>query len=270
MSKNKIPVLIIDDNLSFATMLKENLKSTGIYEVIDIIDDGVAALKVAFEKRPRVIIADLLIPNLNGKEICSMIEHVPDYKPVYIIYSSIHEDEVVKDVVRGGVTHYFVQPFEIDLFICRLNSLLNITTSSKYSLDFNSNPQHAMFITETTKLLRKMGIPPHISGYHYLREAIVLAAEDFNRINTMMNSIYKPIAYKNESTIARVERSMRHAIEVACDRCRVHVLEEFFGNTIDRNKDKPSNREFIALFADRVLLSVISISNTISEDNQNN
>ena len=266
MNRNKISVLIIDDNTSFAKTLKENLESTNIYEVTDIIDDGVVGLKVAFEKRPRVIISDLLIPNLNGKEISSMIEHVPDYKPIYIIYSTIHEDDVVRDVVRGGVSHYFVQPFAIDMFICRLNSLLNIYTSSRFTLDFNKDPQHAIFITETTKLLRKMGIPPHISGYHYLREAIILAAEDFNKINTMMNSIYKPIAYKNESTVARVERSMRHAIEVACDRCRVHVLEELFGNTIDRNKDKPSNREFIALFADRVLLTVIAKRNGSEEE----
>jgi len=250
--------MLFTDALSFANMLKNKLESNNIYEVIGIMDDGVDGLKEAFEKRPRVIISDLLIPNLNGKEICSMIEHVPDYKPIYIIYSPIHEDEIVRDVVKGGVTHYFVQPFDIDLFVYRLNSLLNISTSTKFSLDFSKNPQQGIFITEATKLLRKMGIPPHISGYHYLREAIVLTAEDFSRINTMMNSIYKPIAYRNESTIARVERSMRHAIEVACDRCRVHILEELFGNTIDKNKDKPSNREFIALFADKVLLSVIS------------
>ncbi|MEX1376845.1 MAG: sporulation initiation factor Spo0A C-terminal domain-containing protein [Eubacteriales bacterium] len=261
MNSNKISVLIIDDNFSFAKTMKESLESTNVYEVIDILDDGIAGLKMAFDKRPRVIIADLLIPNLDGKEISLMIEHLPDYNPIYIIYSSIHDDEIVKEVVKGGVSHYFVQPFDIDLFICRLNSLLNISASAKFSIAFGSNPKHDLYITETTKLLRKMGIPPHISGYHYLREAIILAAEDFGRINTMMNSIYKPIAYKNESTIARVERSMRHAIEVACDRCRVHTLEELFGNTIDRNKDKPSNREFIALFADKVLLSVISKRN---------
>ena len=266
MNSNKISVLIIDDNLSFAKMLKENLEATNLYKVIDIKNDGVLALKSAFENRPRVIIADLLIPNLNGKEISNLIEHVPNYKPVYIIYSSIHDDDVVRDVVKGGVSHYFVQPFDVDIFIFRLNSLLNISLGTKFSLNFNNDKDNGFHITETTKLLRKMGIPPHISGYHYLREAIVLVAEDFNRINTMMNSVYKPIAYKNESTIARVERSMRHAIEVACDRCRVHVLEDLFGSTIDRNKDKPSNREFIALFADRVILSVISHQN-ISRDN---
>lgn len=269
MNSNKISVLIIDDNLSFANMLRENLESTNIYDVIDIIDDGVVALKAAFELRPRVIIADLLIPNIGGKEICSMIEHVPDYKPIYIIYSSIQDDDIVKEVVNGGVSQYFIQPFDTDLFTCRLNSLLNISTSSKFTLDYTGNPMHDVYIQETTKLLRKMGIPPHISGYHYLREAIILTSEDFNRINTMMNSIYKPIAYKNESTIARVERSMRHAIEVACDRCRVPVLEELFGNTIDRNKDKPSNREFIALFADKVLLSAISKRNKPSDKNRN-
>ena len=261
MNSNKISVLIIDDNQSFAGMLKRSLEYTNIYEVIDIIDDGIAALKAAFEYRPKVIIADLLIPNLNGKEISSMIEHVPDFKPIYIIYSSINEDEVIKDIVRGGVSHYFVQPFDLDIFVCRLNSLLNITVDSRLSLDYKENSQKDIYVSEATKLLRRLGIPPHISGYHYLREAIILAAEDFNRVNTMMNSIYKPIAYKNDSTIARVERSMRHAIEVACDRSRVHVLEDFFGNTLDRNKDKPSNREFIALLADRVILNVISIRN---------
>ncbi len=114
--------------------------------------------------------------------------------------------------------------------------------------------------------MRTMGIPPHISGYHYLREAIVLVAEDFNRIATMMNGVYKPIAYKNESTVSRVERSMRHAVEVACNRCRVHVLEEIFGNTISSEKDKPSNREFIAAFADKVLLNVAMISSGTKRD----
>jgi len=265
MDNNKISVLIIDGDLSFAQTLKENLESTNIYEVIDMIDDGTMALSIALEEKPRVIITDLLIPNINGKEICSMIERVDKYSPIFIIYSSIHNDDVVKEVVKGGVSHYFIKPFDIANFISRLNSLLNIKTSTIFSFDCN-DPQSDVYITETTKLLRKMGVPPHISGYHYLREAIILAAEDFSRINTMMNNIYKPIAYKNESTIARVERSMRHAIEVACDRCRVHVLEEFFGNTIDRNKDKPSNREFIALFADRVLLSVSSKRNGDNDD----
>ena len=268
MSGSRISVLIIDDNMSFAGMLKENLEATGLYEVIDMVVEGVAALKIAFERRPRVIIADLLIPNLNGKEISNMIEHVPDYKPVYIIYSSIHEDDVVKNVVKGGVSHYFVQPFDIDIFVCRLNSLLNISTDNSFSFDISKGTSNGMYIAETTKLLRKMGIPPHISGYHYLSEAIILAVEDFNRINTMMNSIYRPIAYKNESTIARVERSMRHAIEVACDRCRVPVMEDLFGNNIDRNKDKPSNREFIALIADRVMLSLLERQANIEDNNQ--
>jgi len=268
MNSSKISVLIIDDNKSFAQMLKDNLESTSLYNVIEIMNDGIAALKTAFEKRPRVIIADLLIPNLNGKEISNMIEHIPDYKPVYIIYSSIHDDDVVKNVVKGGVSHYFVQPFDIDIFVCRLNSLLNISADSSFSFDISKNSVNGLYMAEATRLLRKMGIPPHISGYHYLREAIILAVEDFNKINTMMNSIYKPIAYKNESTIARVERSMRHAIEVACDRCRVPVLEELFGNTIDRNKDKPSNREFIALLADRVMLSLIEKQNSSDEDCQ--
>lgn len=258
MNSTKITVLIADDNNSFAKMLKESLENTNIYQVIATVDDGVEAIKIIFDKRPRVIISDLLLPNISGQEICSMIEHVKDYKPMFIAYSSMHDDDIVRDIMKNGISHYFVQPFDIDIFVCRLNSLLNISASSKFSLEFNVNPQHDVYIAETTVLLRKMGIPPHISGYHYLREAIILAAEDFNRINTMMNSIYKPIAYKNESTVARVERSMRHAIEVAFDRCRVHVLEELFGNTIDRNKDKPSNREFIALFADKVMLSVIS------------
>ena len=268
MNSSKISVLIIDDNISFAQILRDNLESTGLYDVIDIMNDGVVALKTAFEKRPRVIIADLLIPNLNGKEISNMIEHVPDYKPIYIIYSSIHDDDVVKNVVKGGVSHYFVQPFDIDIFVCRLNSLLNISTDSSFSLDISKNSVNGLYMAEATKQLRKMGIPPHISGYHYLREAIILAVEDFNRINTMMNSIYKPIAYKNESTIARVERSMRHAIEVACDRCRVPVLEDLFGNIVDRNKDKPSNREFIALLADRVMLELIDKHNNDGDVNQ--
>ena len=139
MNSSKISVLIIDDNISFAQILRDNLESTGLYDVIDIMNDGVVALKTAFEKRPRVIIADLLIPNLNGKEISNMIEHVPDYKPIYIIYSSIHDDDVVKNVVKGGVSHYFVQPFDIDIFVCRLNSLLNISTDSSFSLDISKN-----------------------------------------------------------------------------------------------------------------------------------
>lgn len=265
MSKNKITVLIIDDNKDFASMLEQRLTSSNIYSVIGIVDSGAIGVRTVFQEHPSVVLCDLLIPQISGSDIFRMICQVTDYNPAFIMYSTISDDDIVRDVLSLGVAHYLVQPFDADFLLTRLNTILDISTKEKLSIDLNVNPQHDLYVAETTKLLRKIGIPPHISGYHFLREAIVMVAADFNRITTMMNGVYKPIAYRNESTVSRVERAMRHAVEVACDRCRVHTLEEIFGNSISSEKDKPSNREFIAAFADKVLLNVATISSQRSD-----
>lgn len=256
-AKSKTSLIIVDDNTEFRNLLTKFLLADGQYDVIGLAENGESGYKLIDDLRPQVIILDLLMPDITGIDVFTSVRVIPGYRPEVFMYSAMQSDEIIQTVLALGIRGFFIKPFEMDIFVYRLNSYLGKDTS-EFKIDLpKKTPLHKKYMIKATNILRKLGIPPHINGYKFLREAIVIAVEDFNKINTVMTNIYKPIAFMNNSTTNNVERAMRHAITSAWNRSRVYVLEELFGNTVDVNKDKPSNREFIARVADKIIIDML-------------
>ncbi len=248
-------IIIIDDNAKFCSIISDRIMLEDRYHVVGIAHNGMQGLEKILQYRPEIIVLDIMMPFVDGITVLEELRDTADYMPIVIVYSAINDEEITRRVFALGAKRYFVKPFDADTFIKRLNELVGVEGkgSSRSNRPYKS-PNRILYYQEATNILKKMGMPPHVNGYQFLREAVILVVEDFRRINTIMSDVYGPVAQKFTSTIPRVERAMRHAIEVTWNRCRVDVIEEIFGNTVDLKKDKPSNSEFIARVADRIKL----------------
>ena len=251
--KDSHSVIIIDDNAKFCSIISDRIMLEDRYHIVGIAENGIKGMDKIHHYRPDIIVLDIMMPFVDGITVLEELRDTVDYDPIIIVYSAINDEDITRRVFALGAKRYFVKPFDADTFMKRLNELVGVEGSSNKPQPYKS-PNRILYYQEATNILKKMGMPPHVNGYQYLREAVILVVEDFRRINTIMSDVYGPVAQNFSSTIPRVERAMRHAIEVTWNRCRVDVIEEIFGNTVDLKKDKPSNSEFIARVADRIKL----------------
>ncbi len=268
--KEKITVLIADDNEDFSKTLATYLKNESDMEIVGTAKDGVEAVEKINELLPDVVILDVIMPHLDGLGVLERINNSKIKKiPISIMLSAVGQDKVTQKCIALGADYYVVKPFDIELLIKRIreiknykpipnNSFVSKDVSRQYIEINNKNKGTENLEASVTNIIHEVGVPAHIKGYQYLREAIMLVVNDIDVINQITKSLYPQIAQKFETTPSRVERAIRHAIEVAWGRGEPAVMENIFGYTVSAIKGKPTNSEFIAMIADKLRLELKS------------
>lgn len=264
MSGKKIQVVIADDNREFGDILCEYLNSQSDIEVTGIARDGLEAYELITSKVPDIAILDIIMPHLDGLGVLEKINSISMPKrPLFIILSAVGQDKITQRALALGAEYYVVKPFDMDVLVSRIRQLKDINQATavkaEYIADFKtsshtSSPRNLE--VEVTSVMHEIGVPAHIKGYQYLRDAIMMAVKDLDIINSITKQLYPTIAREYNTTPSRVERAIRHAIEVAWSRGQVEAIDNLFGYTINVGKGKPTNSEFIAMVADKLRLEM--------------
>ena len=265
MEKEKIKIIIADDNLEFVKTFENCLNNEEDMEVIDIAKDGNEAYEKIVNQKPDVVLLDVIMPNLDGIGVLEKL-NADGFMPTCIMLSAVGQDIITKKALNLGAEYYIVKPFEIDLLIKRIRDIkkknskeLSFIKKPTYiNIDNTKNENNLEALV--TNIIHEVGVPAHIKGYQYLRDGIIMVIEDTQVLNQITKQLYPDLAKKHKTTPSRVERAIRHAIEVAWNRGQVEVVQSIFGYTIDANKGKPTNSEFIAMIADKLRLELKNAS----------
>lgn len=264
MVDKKIQIVIADDNKEFGDILYEYLNSQSDIDVVGVARDGVEACELITTKMPDIAILDIIMPHLDGLGVLEKMISTPLKKrPLFIILSAVGQDKITQRALALGAEYYIVKPFDMDVLVSRIRQLKETNQSavirSEYSGDHkamhHSPPQRNLEV-EVTNVMHEIGVPAHIKGYQYLRDAIMMVVKDLDIINSITKQLYPSIAREYNTTPSRVERAIRHAIEVAWSRGQVEAIDALFGYTVSIGKGKPTNSEFIAMVADKLRLEM--------------
>ncbi len=261
LSQMKIKVLLADDNKDFCDIVVNHLQKQEDIQIVAVAMDGIDAMNKIREHCPDVAIIDGIMPRLDGIGVLERLQKNSDmHQPITIILSALSQDKVIQRALDLGASYYMVKPFDLDTLTQRIRQLMQerpaIKTGAVSFMASATPVQPQVFDLETrvTNILHEIGVPAHIRGYHYMREAIIMSVNDMDVLNYITKELYPSIAKKCNTTPSRVERAIRHAIEVAWNRGKIDAIDALFGYTINNHKGKPTNSEFIALIADRLRL----------------
>ncbi|TYQ16167.1 UNVERIFIED_CONTAM: two-component system response regulator (stage 0 sporulation protein A) [Acetivibrio alkalicellulosi] len=265
--KGKITVLIADDNVEFAELLKEYMDQYEDFNVLDIAKDGLIAIEKIVSLKPEVVVLDVIMPNLDGIAVLEKLSTKElERKPIYIMLSAIGQDVFIQKSVSLGADYYMIKPFDIDVLIKRIRQLYE----EKYLTAFSYKPivkntelvsnnkfdQSFDVEIEVTNLMHEVGIPPHMAGYQYLREAIIQAVKNPKAFGAITKTLYPAVADRFSTSPQKVERAIRNAIESAWARGNPDTIDSLFGYTINYNKGKPTNSECIAMMSDKIRIAM--------------
>lgn len=268
--KEKITILIADDNIEFATTLQEYCEKTETMEVIWVAKDGKEAYEKICELKPDVALLDMIMPHLDGIGVLERLGQTElDKKPYCIMISGVGQDEITSKAISLGAQYYVVKPFDISVLIKRIEDIKSYKSEKSTKnlfirdikpnyIEINKDNSEDNLEARVTNMIHEVGVPAHIKGYQYLREAIMMSVKDIEMINQITKLLYPEIAHKYKTTPSRVERAIRHAIEVAWGRGKLETTENIFGYTVSALKGKPTNSEFIAMIADKLRLEMKS------------
>lgn len=282
-----LKILVADDNREFNELLSEFLAGEEDMEVVGSAYNGEEVLNLMKEESPDIILLDIIMPHLDGigvLEELSKLDLSP--RPKVIMLTAFGHENITQKAVELGASYYILKPFSLDVLAERVRQLGDskykeqkyASSSSSFtsspslsSADFSVTPSESgsgsatkdgsptktekeKYIEEITQIIHEIGIPAHIKGYLYLRDAIMMVVEEIELLGSVTKILYPRIAEKYDTTSSRVERAIRHAIEVAWSRNNIETIKKFFGYTVNTEKGKPTNSEFIALVADRIRL----------------
>ena len=259
--EEKLKVLIVDDNAEFVKLLKMFINSQKDMEVIETLNDGNSVVAKVKELKPDVMLLDIIMPERDGLAVLEDLEEQAlEKRPYTVIMSAIGQEKITGKAMALGASYYVIKPFDLDNLVGRIRELA-VSTNTLYeskgpkyvstkAIKINKEPIEV----KVTNLIHDLGVPAHIKGYQYLREGIIMAVANEEIINAVTKSLYPLLANKYDTTPSRVERAIRHAIEVAWNRGEIAVHDKIFGYTVNSNKGKPTNSEFIALIADKIRL----------------
>lgn len=247
----KTRLLVIDDNEALVDMIEEYFSS---HELINIAfkaytgEEGINLIEKNLSDYD-VIILDLIMPKKDGIYVLEEMKKRNIYKPV-IISTSYNSDEMIRRVSEYGVHYFLLKPYELSDLENRILEASNVREKENK----NINIYHNNLQISVTKILHELGVPSHIKGYQYIREGILLIYNNPEIIGGITKELYPEIANKYDTTVSRVERAIRHAIEVSWNRGDWELMEEIFGHSVDIDKAKPTNSEFIVTVADKLRL----------------
>ncbi|CBL18309.1 sporulation transcription factor Spo0A [Ruminococcus champanellensis] len=244
---NKVKVLIGDDSVEYGIACASTLRGQGMY-VMTRPKDGTALLETIKSDAPDVVVMDAILPHMDAIELMKKVQASGGKRPQFIVTSAYDNPFIEKQVMQGGAAYFMLKPFEISALGERITSLTQGGMTGR-----NAPGTENMEIV-VTDVIHQLGVPAHIKGYHYLREAILSSIEDPELLESVTKLLYPTVAKRFDTTSSRVERAIRHAIEIAWDRGNLDTLNAFFGYTVNTCKGKPTNSEFIALITDKLRL----------------
>ncbi|MBQ0083399.1 MAG: sporulation transcription factor Spo0A, partial [Clostridiales bacterium] len=251
----KIKVLLADDTTELGNTCRKVLAEHGL-ETSVCEKDGLKLLEKVKTVKPDVVLADVFMPNL---DILGVLDNLKSYdakdKPLIMAMSSIDNPLLEKETLTAGASYYFIKPFDAENVAERIMRMANHINNSR-DTDVNVLPNDTQLELMVTEIILQIGVPAHIKGYHYLREAIILSVKNCDSMNSVTKVLYPTVAKMHGTTSSRVERAIRHAIEVAWDRGDIDVLNSYFGYTVQNERGKPTNSEFIAMIADKLRLKL--------------
>lgn len=252
-------IVIADDNREFNELLTSYLSMQPDFEIIGSAYNGREALKFFQHNRVDVLILDIIMPHLDGIGVLEVLAEMElEHKPHIIMLTAFGHENITRRAVELGATYYILKPFDMETLPDRIRQLNGNALVRETDLPVISAKKASPKIPleeEVTEIMHQIGIPAHIKGYLYLRDAIIMVVEDVDLLGSITKILYPEIAARFNTTPSRVERAIRHAIEVAWARNNIEVIKKFFGYTIKTEKGKPTNSEFIAMMADRLRLS---------------
>ena len=250
----KKKIMVVDDNKVMVEMLKEYFLESKTVEVVDEAYDGLEAWNKIKENSYDCVLLDLIMPKKDGLFVLEQIKE-NKIKANVIVVTSYNEQETIRNVSEFGVRYFVLKPFDLKDLEKRIMDATRDRRENNV-IDFGNNDAHI----KVSKILHELGIPSHIKGYQYIRDAITMVYKDQNLIGGITKELYPEIGKKYNASVTRVERAIRHAIEVSWNRGDWDRMEEIFGHSVDIDRAKPTNSEFIVTIADKMRLDKLSIS----------
>lgn len=261
MNNKKIKVLIADDNKEFCSILNEFLNTQEDVEVVGIAKDGLEALSLIPMHLPDVVILDIIMPNLDGIGVLEELKSISlDLHPKVLVLSAVGQDKITQRAINLGADYYIVKPFEFNMLMRRIRQVLEVVSIENTAQDIHNEDNfiqgfsNITLESKITNIIHEIGIPAHIKGYIYLREAIALVVDNVELLSAVTKQLYPKIALEFNTTPSRVERAIRHAIEVAWNRGQRTNMNKLFGQNERHIEKKPTNSEFVAVIADKIRL----------------
>lgn len=251
--KTNLKVLIADDSVQFGRECQKELKNAG-FDVVLTAKDGSRVMSIIETQHIDVVLMDAFMPNGDAIEILEHMNDSLNEKPLVAVISSVDSQDFEEQMISAGANYYFIKPVTAKSVAKRLVSLASWKTEKKKREQSGLNDGD--IDVTISDIMRQIGVPAHIKGYQYLRTAIKLSVNDSEMLGSVTKLLYPTVAKMYNTTASRVERAIRHAIEVAWDRGDVDVLSSYFGYTIQSQRGKPTNSEFIAMIADKLKLSL--------------
>ena len=257
---NKIRLGIADDNRDFCDILIDFFHSQENIEISFVAHDGVETLSCVEKYLPEILVLDMIMPHLDGLGVLESINssNLPVH-PKVVMLSAVGQESITQKAIDLGAEYYVVKPFNLDILLKRIRQLAgnekqfckNSGGRSQQSSGYTKNSDLEI---DTTNMIHEIGVPAHIKGYQYLRDAITMVVDDMDMLSAVTKELYPAIAKRNKTTPSRVERAIRHAIEVAWNRGKIETINNLFGYTVAEDKGKPTNSEFIAIISDKLRL----------------
>lgn len=266
----KISVAIADDNEKMVEVLSKIIEEDNGLRFVGSAYNGEDICKVIREKEPDVVLLDVIMPKLDGLSVMERINKEQDLKkiPIFIVLSAVGQERITEDAFQLGADYYMLKPFDKNQLIRRIKNVnirrgihnrpRSIPKGNTYDnqVKMSEKQEEYNLEKEVTEIIHEIGVPAHIKGYQYLRDGIILSVNDMEMLNSITKILYPTIAKRHQTTPSRVERAIRHAIEVAWGRGKMDTIDALFGYTISTGKGKPTNSEFIALIADKIRLEM--------------
>ena len=238
-------VLIVDENQEFLEEMESLLGDCG-FEMVSAPKNGLKLLDRIQQEHPGIVLMDVFLPGLDALGVMKRInQQMEDEAPRFMLMSTFESSALERELIAAGALYYFLRPFSAETAVERIVQLTGCS-----QLEAVQDP--ASLDLTVTEILHQIGVPAHIKGYYYLRSSVKMVVEDQSILSAITKRLYPDVAKENGTTASRVERAIRHAIEVAWDRGNVEILEQYFGYTINSSRGKPTNSEFIAMIADKI------------------
>lgn len=251
-------VAIADDNQRILDMLETVISMDKELNLVGKAKNGEEMCQIIKDKKPDVVLLDLIMPKMDGLTVMEQVSQDKNVskRPYFIVVTAVGQERITEDAFNKGANYYIMKPFNNEMLLNRIKSVRKMFRNyEKKTEDGREGPVKGEDLeNRVTNMLHEIGIPAHIKGYHYLRDAIIMAVRDMDVLNAITKILYPTVAKKYQTTSSRVERAIRHAIEVAWSRGKLDTLDELFGYTVSTGKGKPTNSEFIALIADTIQL----------------
>ena len=265
---NHLSVAIADDNQKILDLLEKVIGTDQELDLVGKAKNGEEMCQIIKDKQPDVVLLDLIMPKMDGLTVMDRINHdkTVSKHPYFIVITAVGQEKITEDAFNKGANYYIMKPFDNDMVISRIKDVKNRNVARPSEVrkvqpyEKREELKERNLEADVTAIIHEIGVPAHIKGYQYLREAIIMSVNDIDMLNSITKILYPTIAKKFQTTPSRVERAIRHAIEVAWSRGKMDTIDALFGYTINNGKGKPTNSEFIALIADKIRLEYRSNS----------